>query len=76
MPRPSIATTSPDTRVGCATARPRAQVLQGHYYEQREFQEVATVMGISKGRVSQLHARALAKIREWLNARPKIDLNL
>ena len=52
------------------------EVLQGHYYEQREFQDVATVMGISKGRVSQLHARALAKIREWLNARPKIDLNL
>ena len=52
------------------------EVLQGHYYEQREFQDVATVMGLSKGRVSQLHARALAKIREWLNARPKIDLNL
>jgi RNA polymerase sigma factor FliA len=51
-------------------------VLQAHYYEQREFQDIAAVMGISKGRVSQLHARALAQIREWLNARPKIDRNL
>ena len=52
------------------------EVLQAHYYEQREFQEIAAVLGISKGRVSQLHARALAQIREWLNARPKIDLSL
>jgi RNA polymerase sigma factor FliA len=52
------------------------QVLQAHYYEQREFQDVAATMGISKGRVSQLHARALAKVREGLNARPKIDRSL
>lgn len=52
------------------------EVLQAHYYDQREFQEIAAVLGVSKGRVSQLHARALAKIREWLSARPKIDLNL
>jgi RNA polymerase sigma factor for flagellar operon FliA len=52
------------------------EVLQAHYYEQREFQDVAAVMGITKGRVSQLHARALTKVREWLNARPKIDRTL
>jgi RNA polymerase sigma factor for flagellar operon FliA len=52
------------------------EVLQAHYYEQREFQVIAAVLGISKGRVSQLHARALATIREWLNARPKLDLSL
>ena len=52
------------------------QVLQAHYYEHREFQEVAHRMGISKGRVSQLHARALAQIRAWLNARPRIDRSL
>lgn len=48
-------------------------ILRQHYYEQREFQEVATHLGITKGRVSQLHARALQRVREALNVRPKID---
>lgn len=52
------------------------QVMQCHYYEQREFQEIGAALGISKGRVSQLHARALARIHEALNARPKIDRSL
>jgi RNA polymerase sigma factor for flagellar operon FliA len=48
-------------------------ILRQHYYEQREFQAVAAHLGITKGRVSQLHARALQRIREALNVTPRID---
>jgi RNA polymerase sigma factor FliA len=52
------------------------QVLKSHYYDQVEFQEIAATLGITKGRVSQLHSRAVAKVRERLSARPKIDKSL
>jgi RNA polymerase sigma factor for flagellar operon FliA len=52
------------------------QVLKAHYYEQLEFQEIAAALGVTKGRVSQLHSRAVARVRERLSARPKIDKNL
>lgn len=48
-------------------------ILRRHYYEQREFQEIAADLGVTKGRVSQLHARALQRVREALNERPRID---
>jgi RNA polymerase sigma factor for flagellar operon FliA len=52
------------------------QVLKAHYYDQLEFQEIAASLGVTKGRVSQLHSRAVARVRERLSARPKIDKNL
>jgi RNA polymerase sigma factor for flagellar operon FliA len=52
------------------------QVLKAHYYDQLEFQEIASILGVTKGRVSQLHSRAVSRIRELLSARPKIDKNL
>jgi RNA polymerase sigma factor for flagellar operon FliA len=48
-------------------------ILRRHYYEQREFQEIAADLGVTKGRVSQLHARALQRVREALNVGPRID---
>jgi RNA polymerase sigma factor for flagellar operon FliA len=53
-------------------ARERAIVRQ-HYYEQREFQELAAEMAVTKGRVSQLHSQALDRIREGVNVRPRVD---
>jgi RNA polymerase sigma factor for flagellar operon FliA len=50
-----------------------ADILRRHYYEQREFQEIAAELGVTKGRVSQLHARALQRVREALNVGPRID---
>ena len=44
-----------------------------HYYEQREFQELAAEMQVTKGRVSQLHAQALERIRDGVNVRPRVD---
>jgi RNA polymerase sigma factor for flagellar operon FliA len=52
------------------------QVLKAHYYDQREFQEIAATLGVTKGRVSQLHSRAVTRVRERLNARPTIDRSL
>ena len=52
------------------------QVLKAHYYDQLEFQEIAASLRVTKGRVSQLHSRAVARVRERLSARPKIDKNL
>lgn len=52
------------------------QVLKAHYYDQLEFQEIAATLGVTKGRVSQLHSRAVTRVRERLSARPKIDKNL
>ena len=52
------------------------QVLKAHYYDQREFQDIAATLGVTKGRVSQLHSRAVARVRERLSARPKIDKSL
>jgi RNA polymerase sigma factor FliA len=50
------------------------QVIRGHYFEQRELQAIATDFGITKGRVSQLHAQALARLRDMLGA--KLDAKL
>lgn len=48
-------------------------ILRWHYYDQREFQEIAADLGVTKGRVSQLHARALERVKEALNVGPRID---
>lgn len=50
------------------------QVLRGHYFEQRELQSIAADYGITKGRVSQLHAQGLARLRDMLGE--KLDAKL
>lgn len=50
------------------------QVIRGHYFEQREMQSIAADYGISKGRVSQLHAQALTRLRDMLGE--KLDTKL
>jgi RNA polymerase sigma factor for flagellar operon FliA len=52
------------------------QIIQQHYFEQREFQQIAAQLGITKGRVSQLHARAIERIREQMDPCPKLDRKL
>ena len=49
------------------------EIMREHYYVQREFQEIAASLGVTKGRVSQLHAQALQRIRRELNVAPRID---
>lgn len=42
------------------------QIVYFHYFHQVGFDEIAALMSVSKGRVSQLHKRALDMVREAL----------
>lgn len=41
------------------------QVVEAHYFQHLPFTEVAQLLGVSKPRVTQLHQKALSRIREW-----------
>ena len=49
------------------------EIVRGHYFEHLEFQVLAQHYSITKGRVSQLHARALTRLRGMLNEHPGLD---
>jgi RNA polymerase sigma factor for flagellar operon FliA len=49
------------------------KVLSWHYLEQRPFDEIAAALGLSRGRVSQLHKEALAGLRERWRAGDAMD---
>lgn len=42
------------------------QIIRAHYFEFKELQSIAAEHSISKGRVSQLHAQALDRLRKLL----------
>lgn len=52
------------------------KVIHGHYLQEQPFEQIATSMGLSKGRVSQLHHQALKRLRETLSATPVCDVSL
>lgn len=52
------------------------EVIKGHYYDRLEFQEIARRTAVTKGRVSQLHAKALAHLRQRLAEGPRINCKL
>lgn len=39
------------------------QVITLYYYEELTYKEIGTVMGVSESRISQLHSKAIARIR-------------
>lgn len=41
-------------------------VLERHYIQHLPFVQIAEMMGLTKGRVSQLHRQALDRMRDWL----------
>jgi RNA polymerase sigma factor FliA len=51
-------------------------IVQRHYFQQVEFQQIGELLGLSKGRVSQLHARALQLIREGYESLEGFDVEL
>lgn len=51
------------------------QLVKRHYFEHADFSALASEMGISKGRVSQLHARALKLMREAYEALDRFDVS-
>jgi RNA polymerase sigma factor for flagellar operon FliA len=52
------------------------ELVSQHYFGHCEFQTIATEMGVTRGRVSQLHAQALARIRKTLALDADVDLSL
>jgi RNA polymerase sigma factor for flagellar operon FliA len=50
------------------------KVIHGHYFQQQAFEEVARDMDLTRGRISQIHRKALARLREssrplgWLDS--------
>lgn len=50
------------------------QVIKSHYLQQMAFEEVARDMGLTRGRISQLHKLALAGLRDLLKSATDMDL--
>lgn len=52
-------------KIACLPPAERA-VIEQHYFNGVAFSEIARMMGLSKGRISQLHRSALLRVREGL----------
>jgi len=52
------------------------ELIRRHYEEHVEFQQIALEWGVTKGRVSQLHAQALQRLRQLLGMKPRVDRTL
>jgi RNA polymerase sigma factor for flagellar operon FliA len=52
------------------------ELIRRHYDEHVEFQQIAAEWGVTKGRVSQLHAQALHRLRQLLRLAPRVDRRL
>jgi len=52
------------------------RIVRWHYFEQMDFKLIGAALGLSKGRISQLHARALKLMREGLRSIERFDLSL
>jgi len=50
------------------------EVVRLHYFQSKSFDEVAEQLGLSRGRVSQLHKQALGRLRGLLGDSPGIDV--
>jgi RNA polymerase sigma factor for flagellar operon FliA len=57
------------------TAREQ-DVVRLHYFQSKSFDEVAEELGLTKGRVSQLHKQALLRLRTLIADRAGISLDL
>lgn len=53
-----------------------ARIVKWHYFEHMDFKLIGAAMRLSKGRISQLHARALKLIREGLRSIDRFDLSV
>jgi RNA polymerase sigma factor for flagellar operon FliA len=51
------------------------RVIQYHYFHGLGFTEIASIEGLSKGRISQIHRQALQLIREGYGSLAKLQLN-
>lgn len=49
-------------------------IIKSHYYDHIDFHLLAVMLGISKGRISQLHTRGLRLLREACRSMDKLDV--
>lgn len=49
-------------------------IIRYHYYQHVSFKEISVILGVTAGRVSQIHARALALIREAVAGLGRLDV--
>ncbi|HEY9218634.1 MAG TPA: sigma-70 family RNA polymerase sigma factor [Phenylobacterium sp.] len=49
-------------------------IIRQHYFQGVPFEEIATLLGLSKGRVSQLHRGAIDRVREALQRAPNFEV--
>ena len=52
---------------------PERRIIRHHYLQGLPFDEVAEQMGLSKGRISQLHKRAIERLRDALKQTNEVD---
>jgi RNA polymerase sigma factor for flagellar operon FliA len=50
-------------------------VIRHHYLQEIPFDEIATLMGVTRGRVSQLHRQGLLRLRELLGKDARCDVS-
>ena len=64
--------------VGLVDALPdqERRVIKYHYFQNLEFTEIAKIFGVSKGRISQIHLRALTMLKEALRGPASVDIAL
>jgi len=67
-----------DRLVGLVDALPdqERRVVKYHYFQNLEFTEIAKIFGVTKGRISQIHKRALVLLREAHAIAGGLDLRL
>lgn len=51
------------------------QVIRSHYLQEIPFEEIARSMGLTRGRISQVHKQALLKLRELLAHDSRCDVS-
>ncbi|MCK9194684.1 MAG: sigma-70 family RNA polymerase sigma factor [Nevskia sp.] len=54
----------------------QAKVLESHYLNGIQFDEIAALMAVSKGRISQLHSEAIRALRRQFRARGALNLSI
>jgi RNA polymerase sigma factor FliA len=51
-------------------------VIRYHYYQRMTVEQIGALLGVTKGRVSQVHRQALRRLREAYALATRIDLQL
>ncbi|WP_043112917.1 sigma-70 family RNA polymerase sigma factor [Pseudacidovorax intermedius] len=51
-------------------------VIRHHYLQEVPFDEIAAQMGVTRGRISQLHRQGLLRLRELLHKDSRLDVSL